>query len=66
MHQITHAEAVNHLKDIETRLKLIYRYTHIPESIRRQIKDAAAHTHLVTGQIAAYERKTRHANHHAK
>lgn len=28
MHQITHAEAVNHLKDIETRLKLIYRYTH--------------------------------------
>ena len=62
MHQITHAEAVNHLKDIETRLKLIYRYTHIPESIRRQIKDAAAHTHL----IAAHERKTRHANHHAK
>ena len=66
MHQITHAEAVNHLKNIETRLKLIYRYTHVPENIRRQIKDAAAHTHLITGQIAAHERKTRHANHHAK
>ena len=66
MHQITHAEAVNHLKDIETRLKLIYRYTHIPENIRRQIKDAAAHTHLITGQIAAHERKTRHANHQSK
>ena len=66
MRQITHAEAVNHLKNIETRLKLIYRYTHVPENIRRQIKDAAAHTHLITGQIAAHERKTRHANHHAK
>ena len=66
MHQITHAEAINHLTDVETRLKLIYRYANVPEPIRRQIKDAAAHTHLVTGQIAAYERKTRHANHHAK
>ena len=65
MHQITHAEAINHLKDIETKLKLIYRYTHIPESIRRQIKDAAAHPHLSTGQIAPHERKTRHVNHHA-
>ena len=62
MRQITHAEAVNHLNDIETRLKLIYRYTHVPETIRRQIKDAAAHTHLISAKIAAYERKTQHAN----
>lgn len=66
MRQITHAEAVSHLTDVETRLKLIYRYAHVPEPIRRQIKDAAAHTHLISAKIAAYERKTRHANHHAK
>ncbi|MDK7047766.1 hypothetical protein QP324_04145 [Corynebacterium sp. UMB0012] len=66
MRQITHAEAVNHLKDIETRLKLIYRYTHVSENIRRQIKDAAAHTHLISAKITAYERKTRHANHQSK
>ena len=66
MRQITHAEAKAHMTDIETRLKTIYQLAHLPEKTRRQILNLAGGANNITGQIAAYERKTRHANHHAK
>lgn len=66
MRQITHAEAKAHMTDIETRLKTIYQLAHLPEKTRRQILNLAGGANNIAGQIAAHERKTRHANHHAK
>ena len=63
MRQITHAEAKAHMKDIETRLKTIYQLAHLPEKTRRQILTLAGGANNVAGQIAAHERKVRHANH---
>ena len=63
MRQITHAEAKTHMKDIETRLKTIYQLAHLPEKTRRQILTLAGGANNVAGQIAAHERKVRHANH---
>lgn len=63
MRQITHAEAKAHMTDIETRLKTIYKLAHLPEKTRRQILNLAGGANSIAGQIAAHERKTRHANH---
>ncbi|MDK8806821.1 hypothetical protein [Corynebacterium striatum] len=61
-HEISLAEAITHLKEIEGRYQALYRYTRAPESIRRRLKDGAAHAHHVASLASAYERKTRNAN----
>jgi len=54
------------MTDIETRLKTIYQLAHLPEKTRRQILNLAGGANNIAGQIAAHERKTRHANHQSK
>lgn len=61
-HEIPLAEAIAHLKEIEGRYQVLYRYVNAPESIRRRLKDGAAHAHHVASLTSAYERKTRNAN----
>lgn len=63
MRQITHEEAKTHMKDIEARLKTIYRCAHLPEKTRRQILNLAGGANSIAGQIAAHERKVRNATH---
>lgn len=41
-HEITPAEAISQLRHIEKTYQHIYLYTHLPEKVRRQIKDGAA------------------------
>lgn len=60
-HEITPAEALAQLRHIEKTYQHIYRYTHLPEKVRRQVKDGAAQAHHITGLVNAYERKLRRA-----
>ena len=62
MHEITLAEAIAHLKEIEGRYQALYRYVNAPENIRRRLKDGAAHAHHVASLTSAYERKTRNVH----
>lgn len=55
-HEITLPEAISQLRHIEKTYQ-----THLPEKVRRQIKDGAAQAHHITGLINAHERKLRHA-----
>ncbi|MBK4161072.1 hypothetical protein GWO73_04420 [Corynebacterium macginleyi] len=59
-YQFTLSEAITQLRYIEKTYQHIYRYTHLPEKVRRQIKDGAAQAHHITGLVNAHERKTRH------
>ncbi|WP_146213162.1 hypothetical protein [Corynebacterium striatum] len=61
-HEIPLAEAITHLKEIEGRYQVLYRYVNAPENIRRRLKDGAAQAHYVASLTSAYERKTRNAN----
>lgn len=61
-HEIPLAEAITHLKEIEGRYQVLYRYVNAPENIRRRLKDGAAHAHHVASLTRAYERKTRNAH----
>lgn len=59
-HEITLPEALAQLRNIEKTYQALYRYTHLPEKTRRQIKDGAAQAHHITGLVNAHERKLRH------
>lgn len=61
-HEISAKEAISHLKHIEGEYQALYRYTRLPESIRRRIKDGAAQAHHIASLAEAYERKIRNAN----
>lgn len=61
-HEIPLAEDIAHLKEIEGRYQVLYRYVNAPENIRRRLKDGAAHAHHVASLTRAYERKTRNAH----
>lgn len=61
-HEIPLAEVIAHLKGIEGRYQVLYRYVNAPENIRRRLKDGAAHAHHVASLTSAYERKTRNAH----
>ncbi|WP_156435929.1 hypothetical protein [Corynebacterium sp. DNF00584] len=62
MREITIDEAIAHFKDIEGRYRALYTMPRLPESIRRRLKDGAAHAHHIASLTSAYERKIRHAH----
>ncbi|WP_448233717.1 hypothetical protein [Corynebacterium confusum] len=59
MQQITPAELVKRLRDIEGQYQALYLAAHAPEQLRRRLHDAAAQAHQMAGMAKKYEEKTR-------
>lgn len=62
MQQITPAELVKRLRDIEGQYQSLYLAAHAPEQLRRRLHDAAAQAHQMAGMAKKYEEKIRHAH----
>lgn len=59
MQQITPAELVKHLRNIESQYQALYLAAHAPEQLRRRLHDAAAQAHHMARMAKKYEEKTR-------